>query len=123
MKVEYTNSAGDPLCFTHAVKAVMEDSDKVTAEVSTMALPSKDAWDSGYLGQTCCRCYPEITTEGMAKIMDYLRADKKVMAIKWYKDTYHTDLTSAKSAIDGYQDMLDFEKECREEEEEEDDEV
>lgn len=58
MEVEYSNVRGETLCFTHAVKAVIEDDETVTASVPDLALPQEDAGGSGYLGQTCRKCFP-----------------------------------------------------------------
>ena len=108
MEIEFNSSSG-ALCFRHAVKAVIEDDENVTA--SAPDISHSDMGGTGYLGQTCCRCFPEVSPEDQTKIFDYLRADRKAQAIRWYKDEFRTDLKSAKIAIDGYQDMLRWEEE------------
>ena len=109
MEIEFNMPSG-ALCFRHAVKAVIEDDEHVTASVPGN-ISNSDMGGTGYLGQTCCRCFPEISPEDQTKIFEYLRADRKAQAIRWYRDEFHTDLRTAKTAIDGYQEMLDYEKE------------
>lgn len=109
MQVYYELLDGEKLCFVHAVKAVMERDEVVTAYAPDVAGDIDDMGGTGYLGATCCRCFPETSKELEKVIFDFLRVNKKVAAIKAYKDATGTDLRSAKIAIDEYQDRLDEE--------------
>lgn len=62
MEIEFENSHGETLCFNHAVKAVIEDNEIITASVPDN-INSYDMGGTGYLGAVCCRCYPEVDEE------------------------------------------------------------
>lgn len=109
MQVYYELLGGEKLCFVHAVKAVMERDEEVTAYAPDVAGDIDDMGGTGYLGVTCCRCFPETEKEVEKIILDLLRAKKKFAAVKAYKDATGTDLRSAKEAVDEYQDRLDEE--------------
>jgi len=57
MQVYYENVRGETLCFNHAVKAVVEDDEKITAYVDDV---SNNGYDSmvGCVG-VCIKCFPE----------------------------------------------------------------
>lgn len=55
MDVEYSLGS-ESLCFYHAVKAVVENDDKIIASVSRHF--ESDPYGSGYLGSVCERCFP-----------------------------------------------------------------
>lgn len=58
-QVEYERLNGEHLCFNHAVKAVME-----TGEVITAYAPddtgNHDTYESGYFSSPCVECFPEV---------------------------------------------------------------
>lgn len=110
MQVYYELSGGEKLCFVHAVRAVVENGEDVTAYAPDVAGDIDDMGGTGYLGATCCRCFPEITEEIEKVILDFLRAGRKVRAIQAYKNATGTDLIVAKRVIDEYQDRLDEEE-------------
>lgn len=56
MEIEFENLAGETLCFNHAVKAVIEDDEKITAKVPD--INTHDLGGTGYLGGTCIKCFP-----------------------------------------------------------------
>jgi len=58
MEVHYLNLNCETLCFSHAVKAVIEDDEKITACVDDV---SHDPWDSmaGMMG-VCHKCFPTV---------------------------------------------------------------
>lgn len=59
MQVYYELPGGEKLCFVHAVKAVVENDEIVVAYAPDVASDIDDMGGTGYLGVTCCRCYPE----------------------------------------------------------------
>ena len=62
MEIEFNNLSREPLCFYHAVKAVMEDNEKVSASAPDN-VNSYDMDGTGYLGQTCIKCFPPTVYE------------------------------------------------------------
>lgn len=62
MEAEFNNLSGEALCFYHAVKAVIEDDEKITASVPDN-INSYDMGDTGYLGQSCIKCFPPTVYE------------------------------------------------------------
>ena len=57
MEIEFENLAGKTLCFNHAVKAVIEDNEKITARAPDN-INSYDLGGTGYLGGVCVKCFP-----------------------------------------------------------------
>lgn len=53
--IEFNGKNSRPLCFKHAVLAVVEDGEDVQA--AALDAPDLNDW-TGYLGQTCVVCYP-----------------------------------------------------------------
>ena len=57
MQVYYEMLGGETLCFTHAVKAVMEDNETVNGYVDRVSPDSDDSMAG--MVSPCCRCFPE----------------------------------------------------------------
>jgi len=62
MEVYFENLNGETLCFNHAVKAVIEDNEEITAHAPDN-INSYDMGDSGYLGGVCIKCFPPTVFE------------------------------------------------------------
>jgi len=56
MEIEFENLEGKILCFNHAVKAVIEKDETITAHVPDITYD--DMGGTGYLGGVCCECFP-----------------------------------------------------------------
>ena len=56
MEIEFNGKDGRPLCFTHAVKAIIEKNESIKVDVPDCVQDENDY--TGYLGQICGECYP-----------------------------------------------------------------
>ena len=57
-KVEYERLNGEHLCFNHAVKAVIEKGEVITAHVPDN-IDDYDMGGTGYFSSPCVECFPE----------------------------------------------------------------